>query len=81
MAGSYRHCIRVLPGGGIEFRGAAVLIERMGEAVEALEEMFDMIEFLSGGDKQRILDAHNHHCMKRYGGIHSSQTVEEYFER
>lgn len=79
MAGSYHHCIQTLKDGTIRFRGVE-LIENLGDAYEALEEMFDMIEFLSGSDKQRILDAHEAHCRKRYGGIHWKQSVKEFFE-
>lgn len=78
MAGSYRHCIRARKDGSYAFRGIE-LIETLGEAYEALEEMFDMIEHLSGGDMAKILEAHEAHCRKRYGGVHYEQSVGEYF--
>lgn len=78
MAGSYLHCIKVHKDGTYSFRGVEML-DGLGDAYEALEEMFDMIEFLSGGDRQRILEAHEAHCTKRYGGVHYEQSVGEYF--
>ena len=78
MAGSYHHCIQVRKDGTIRFRGVE-LIDHLGDAYEALEEMFDMIEHLSGGDKQRILEAHEAHCRKRCGGVHYKQTAEQFF--
>jgi hypothetical protein len=78
MAGSYKHCIKTFKDGTYRFRGVE-LLDGLGDAYEALEEMFDMIEFLSGGDKQRILEAHEAHCRKRYGGVHYPQTVDQFF--
>jgi len=60
MGGSYRHITDHLNNFiGIRF------IDNLGDAHEALEECFDMIEFLSGGDKQRIFEAHLAHLAKR----------------
>ena len=78
MAGSYHHCIQVLRDGTYRFRGVE-LLDNLGDAYQALEEMFDMIEHLSGGDRQRILEAHEAHCRKRYGGVHYRQSVEQFF--
>lgn len=52
MAGSYRHCVS----DDGEFRGTE-LIDNLGDAYEALEEMYDMIQQLSGGDRQKIFEA------------------------
>lgn len=52
MAGSYCHCVR----SDGSFRGTE-LIENLGDAYEALEEMYDMIQQLTGGDKQKIHEA------------------------
>lgn len=61
MAGSYRH----IADPDNKFRGID-LIDNLGDAHEALEECYDIIEFLSGGDKQTIYEAHVAHCKKRY---------------
>jgi hypothetical protein len=52
MAGSYKH---VVDSNG-EFRGVD-LIDNLGDAYEALEEMYDMIQYLSRGDKHAIYEA------------------------
>lgn len=52
MAGSFQHCIRE----DGSFRGVD-LIGDLGDAYEALEEMYDMIVHLSGGDPRRIHEA------------------------
>ena len=80
MAGSYRHCVAVTKAGKRKFIGSE-LLDHLGDAYEALEEMFDMIEHLSGGDPTKIHEAHEAHCRKRYGGVHCKQTVEEFFVR
>lgn len=74
MAGSYHHCIKVHKDGTYSFRGVE-LLDHLGDAHEALQEMFDVIEVLSGGDKQRILDA-----LKKCGAVHANESVEDYFE-
>jgi hypothetical protein len=51
MAGSYNHCVK----DGI-FIGTRHL-DDLGDALEALEEMFGMVQVLSGGDRARIEDA------------------------
>lgn len=78
MAGSFRHVVYV-KNGKLAFRGVT-LLDHLGDAYEALEEMFDMIEHLSGGDLSRIHAAHEAHCLKRYGGIHAPVSVDGYFE-
>ena len=64
MAGSYLHCIKTFKDGTYRFLGVD-LLDGLGDAYEALEEMFDMIEHLSGGDRAKILEAHEAHCIKR----------------
>lgn len=49
MAGSYRH----ITNADGSFRGAD-LIDNLGDAYEALEECYDMIQQLTGGDKKKI---------------------------
>jgi hypothetical protein len=65
MAGSFDH-IAVMRHGELRFRGVE-LLDDMGDAYEAIEEMFDMIEHLSGGDMQKLREAHKAHCLKRNG--------------
>ena len=52
MAGSYQHCVK----GDGSFRGID-LIDNLGDAHEALEEMHAMIQQLTGGDKRKIYEA------------------------
>lgn len=57
MAGSYNHCINeetldLLPWGELEG-----MIENMGDAGEAIEEMVFMIKWLAKGDKALIEQA------------------------
>ena len=65
MAGSFSH-VAVMRDGKLRFRGMS-LLDHMGDAYEAIEEMFDMIEHLSGGDMQKLREAHKAHCLKRNG--------------
>jgi hypothetical protein len=61
MAGSFRH---VVDRDGT-FRGTD-LLDHLGDAHEALEEMYDMILYLTGGDKQKIYEAWREgHARKR----------------
>lgn len=53
MAGSYRH----ITNDDGSFRGID-LIDDLGDAYEALEECYLMIQFLTGGDKAKIDEAH-----------------------
>lgn len=78
MSGSYSHCVHVAADGTHHFRGVD-LLDHLGDAYGALQEMFDMIEHLSGGDRSKILAAHDAHCVKRYGGVHLRRTVEQFF--
>jgi hypothetical protein len=62
MGGSYRH----ITDSENRFKGIET-IDHLGDALEALEECYDMIEFLSeGGDKKRIYAAHRWHLAKHY---------------
>ena len=79
MAGSYKHCI--------DKNGKLLeepLLDNLGDASEAIEEMFDMIEFLSGGDKVKIWEAHLAHLKKRYPHFKetdSHNSFSSYWER
>lgn len=52
MAGSYRHVVKT----DGAFRGTE-LVDNLGDAYEALEEMYEMIQQLTGGDKRKIYEA------------------------
>lgn len=52
MAGSYRHIIN--RDGSFIGDDLTEMIENLGDAHEALEECYDMIQYLTGGDKHRI---------------------------
>jgi hypothetical protein len=58
MAGSYRHLVNgknepyVSPSGD-----RWGMIENMGDAVECIDELFAMIQHLSGGDRRKIHEA------------------------
>lgn len=61
MAGSYRHIIRA----DGSFNGVE-LLDHLGDAYGALEECYDMIQHLTGGDRAKIHEAWREgHCMKR----------------
>lgn len=55
MAGSYKHVVD----SNNKFIGLD-LIENLGDAYECIEEMYQVIQKLSGGDKQRIYEAWLH---------------------
>lgn len=63
MAGSYMHCRGPL--GKFRFD----LIDNLGDAYEACKEMFEMIEILTGGDKNLIADAINGYLKRINPGI------------
>lgn len=53
MAGSYNHCVDSLTG---EFIGTE-LLDHLGDAYEALEEMYGMIWFLAKGNTDLVEEA------------------------
>lgn len=55
MAGSYKHCIR--EDYSFNSEGFHDLIENLGDAYEACEQMVWLIWYLSGSDKNRIKEA------------------------
>lgn len=75
MAGSYRH----ITDRDNNFIGID-LIDNLGDAHEALEECYDIIQYLSSGDKQKIFDAYLFHVQRRYGEKHIDPKVHT-FER
>ena len=75
MAGSYRNVVDCknrfrcdLPS-ATGYVGEDLLLDDLGDAYEAIEEMYDMIEWLSGGDKMRVYAAWREgHLAKRKPG-------------
>ena len=55
MAGSYKHCTN--EDGSFRSEDFTDLIENLGDAYEACEEMHWMINYLAGGDKTKIEEA------------------------
>lgn len=56
MAGSYKHVTK--PDGSFNAEDFGEMIENLGDAYEACEEMHFMVSFLAGGDRERIAEAH-----------------------
>lgn len=52
MAGSFRHVVDE----DVQFRGTE-LLDHLGDAYEALEEMYDMLMWLTDGDKKALYEA------------------------
>lgn len=76
MAGSYRHITK--PDGS--FRGTE-LIDHLGDAYEALEECYLMIQHLTGGDKTKIFEAWREGYFKKCCPPENDPgTVEEFFK-
>lgn len=83
MAGSYRHIVN----DDNEFYGdigEELLIDDLGDAYEALEECYDIILFLSGGDITKIAEAYaKGHLQKRHEHWKNqdmSSTIKNYFK-
>ena len=53
MTGSYGHCINHIGA----FIGVKHL-DNLGDAYEALEEMYWMLQYFSGGNKERLFEAY-----------------------
>jgi hypothetical protein len=75
MAGSYRHIVDE----NNNFRGLE-LIDDLGDAYEALEECWHIINILSEGDKSKIAAAHLEY-VRRIGGDVEYVKSKDYFER
>ncbi len=75
MAGSYKHIIN----DDGSFRGVD-LLDDLGDAYEALEECFDMLKFLSGGDKTKIFEAYKYgYLMKHNPGNAEKLTYDKFW--
>ncbi len=76
MAGSYSHIVD----GDNNFTGVD-LLDHLGDAHEALEECHFMISFLSGGDKQKIFEAHRAYVAKMNPDYAAKMRPEEYWDK
>jgi len=56
MAGSYKHCVTD-SGELLEWSQFVDMIENLGDAFEAVEEMHWMIRYLANGDQAKIKEA------------------------
>jgi len=52
MAGSYKHCCKA--DGSFRDENFTDMIENLGDAQEACEEMHWMISYLAGGDQTKV---------------------------
>lgn len=74
MAGSYSHIVDH----NNKFRGTE-LIGDLGDAYEALEECWHMIDILSGGDKELIFQVHLEY-LRRVGGDVEYAKTKDYWK-
>ena len=77
MAGSYRH----ITNDDGSFRDIE-LIDNLGDASEALLECWEMIQYLSGGDKRKIFEAYREGYFKKHCPIENlpSVTFEDFWD-
>ena len=68
MAGSYQHITRK-DYGVVDNEEFVIYIENLGDAYEAIHEMWNLIDILAGGDKRKIFEAYLEY-LKRIGGDH-----------
>lgn len=73
MAGSYRHIVNA----NNEFIGLR-LLENGRDVYDALEECYDMIQWLSGGDKQRIFEAWRDGHLYRRASLENAERFGKY---
>ena len=79
MAGSYRHIVD--NENNLLLSGEAHL-DNLGDAYEALEECYDMIQYLTGGDKRKIYVAWAQgHLKKRVPGIETFSNEQLFWSR
>lgn len=78
MAGSYFHCVYRKNGKIVKYEDHMGLLDHMGDASEAIEEMLVMIDFLSEGDPKKIFEAHMHYL--KVSGSDYKQTFEQWFK-
>lgn len=64
MAGSYRHIVTK----DNKFKGVKN-IDNLGDAYEALEECYEFIQILTGGDKEKIIETHLEYLRRKGGDV------------
>ena len=75
MAGSYGH----ITADDGRFLGVHSLLDHMGDAFEALEECYGMIQWLAGGDRRRIEEAReNYRAGLQIGGVVDPDDPDDY---
>lgn len=79
MAGSFRHIIHH----DGSFRGVELIDDGRGrDAYEALEECYDMLMYLTGGDRQKLFEAwRDGHLAKACPSNVPSQTLERWWPK
>lgn len=76
MAGSYKHLV---DHNNTPYEPFMDLIENMRDARGCIEELFAMVQYLSGGDKRKIWEAHNEgYCKNAYPHYDPSNPVWSY---
>ena len=84
MAGSYRHIVTMNNDfrDDIENGGLMDMIDNLGDAREALEECYDMIKYLTNGNKKKIYGAYiNGHVKFRYKHNENVEITEEGYSK
>ena len=66
MAGSYLHIVKK-NGKLISNKKFPNMIENLGDAYEAIEECWHMIDILADGDKSKIAEAHYKYLVREVG--------------
>lgn len=79
MAGSYRH-ITDKDNNLISNEEFPNMIENLGDAYEAIEECWHLIDILSGGDKKKIAAAYLKY-IERIGGDVWRVKLKDYWDR
>lgn len=71
MAGSYRHIVNEKN----EFKGIRNISD-LGDAYEALEECYEFIKILTGGDKEKIVETHLEYLRRKGGDVERAQKYD-----
>jgi hypothetical protein len=80
MAGSYRHCV-AKNGELYGDQGKELLLDDLGDAYEAIEEMYDMIQYLSAGDRHKIYEAWREGHIRKRRPSRLAQEPERFTEQ
>ncbi|NJL25038.1 MAG: hypothetical protein HC902_07600 [Calothrix sp. SM1_5_4] len=76
MAGSYSHIVNDKN----DFIGTE-LLDNLGDAYEALEECWYMINFLAGGDKKKVFEAHRKYVALSNPEYAKKMTAKQFFAK